>query len=279
VGARTHAHVTRRADSRGGGRRRGPVVGSCRSRSARDGGVAVGEQPAAGCGADGDRCSGARTRRLDGLDVGKGEHGVEGGGENLLLRSRIKNRKRRWVLSRSTSRLRASWVSHAPVGCEVTPQDVYAAGVVLDARNQLQRHRRIMPCWPQQRRTRSVAVHEYRAPTAALDGLAAGRAALERAVGATRPVALPEPIDAPTFHTARGLIAPGPRWAEVVPRSPRRPGRVLDRRSVGRCGQGPAGPCCWAARRHSGPAPRGQPPRSPPPSSSLSHPQGKPRPA
>ncbi len=37
---------------------------------------------------------------------------------------------------------------------------------------------------------------------AALDGLAAGRAALERALGATRPVALPEPIDAQTFASA-----------------------------------------------------------------------------
>jgi hypothetical protein len=55
---------------------------------------------------------------------------------------------------------------------------------------------------------------------AALDGLAAGRAALERALGATRPVALPEPIDAATFHTARGLIATGPRWAEVVSLAP-----------------------------------------------------------
>jgi hypothetical protein len=55
---------------------------------------------------------------------------------------------------------------------------------------------------------------------AALDGLAAGRAALERALGATRPVALPEPIDAATFHRARGLIATGPRWAEVVSLAP-----------------------------------------------------------
>ena len=39
---------------------------------------------------------------------------------------------------------------------------------------------------------------------AALDGLAAGRAALERALGATRPVALPEPIDAATFAHCAG---------------------------------------------------------------------------
>jgi len=55
---------------------------------------------------------------------------------------------------------------------------------------------------------------------AAMEGLAAGRAALERALGATRPVALPEPIDAATFHTARRLIAAGPRWAEVVSLAP-----------------------------------------------------------
>jgi phosphoketolase len=71
VGARKPAHVMRPADVRGGGRRGGHVVGPCGSRSAHGGGVAVGEQPAPGCGADGDRCSGAgtlvaRLRRVDG---------------------------------------------------------------------------------------------------------------------------------------------------------------------------------------------------------------------
>ena len=55
---------------------------------------------------------------------------------------------------------------------------------------------------------------------AAVHGVAAGRAALERALGATRPVTLPEPIDAQTFASARGLVAAGPRWAEVVSLAP-----------------------------------------------------------
>ena len=52
--------------------------------------------------------------------------------------------------------------------------------------------------------------------SAAVDDLAAGRAALERALGASRPIGLPEPLDAHTFHTARGLVAAVPRWANVV---------------------------------------------------------------
>ena len=35
---------------------------------------------------------------------------------NLLSRSRIRNRKRWWESSRSMNRLRACWVSQAPVG-------------------------------------------------------------------------------------------------------------------------------------------------------------------
>ena len=55
---------------------------------------------------------------------------------------------------------------------------------------------------------------------AAVHGVAAGRAALERVLGATGPVTLPEPIDAQTFASARGLVAAGPRWAEVVSLAP-----------------------------------------------------------
>ncbi|EXU62515.1 hypothetical protein Z951_41080 [Streptomyces sp. PRh5] len=41
---------------------------------------------------------------------------------NLLSRSRMRNRKRPALSSRSMSRLRASWVTHAPVGWAVTPR-------------------------------------------------------------------------------------------------------------------------------------------------------------
>ena len=41
---------------------------------------------------------------------------------NLASRSRMRNRKRRSASSRSMSRLRASWVSQAPVGWAVTPR-------------------------------------------------------------------------------------------------------------------------------------------------------------
>src|SRR4051812_47812551 len=40
---------------------------------------------------------------------------------NLAPRSRIRNRNRRPASSRSMSRLRACWVSHAPLGWAVTP--------------------------------------------------------------------------------------------------------------------------------------------------------------
>jgi hypothetical protein len=61
-GSETPAHVMRRADIRGGGRRRGRVALSCAIRSSRGGGVAVRELPVPGCGVDGDRCSGTGTR-------------------------------------------------------------------------------------------------------------------------------------------------------------------------------------------------------------------------
>ena len=41
---------------------------------------------------------------------------------NLASRSRMRNRKRRPASSRSMSRLRACWVSQAPVGWAVTPR-------------------------------------------------------------------------------------------------------------------------------------------------------------
>jgi hypothetical protein len=41
---------------------------------------------------------------------------------NLLSRSRVRNAKCRWASSRSMTRLRACWVSQAPVGCAVTPR-------------------------------------------------------------------------------------------------------------------------------------------------------------
>ena len=62
VGARKSSHVMRPADTRGRARRGGRVVGSCEARLLHDGGVVVREQPAPGCGAAGDRCSGVRTR-------------------------------------------------------------------------------------------------------------------------------------------------------------------------------------------------------------------------
>jgi hypothetical protein len=57
---------------------------------------------------------------------------------NLLSRSRIRNRKRRWASSRSMSRLRACWVSQAPVGVRSDAQDVYPAGCVLDDEERVQ---------------------------------------------------------------------------------------------------------------------------------------------
>src|SRR5690348_8699869 len=60
-------------------------------------------------------------RRLDDLAFDGGEEGVEGGGE-LAVTVADQDRKRRWASSRSMSRLRACWVSHAPVGCAVTPR-------------------------------------------------------------------------------------------------------------------------------------------------------------
>ena len=41
---------------------------------------------------------------------------------NLASRSRMRNRNRCPASSRSMVRLRACWVSHAPVGCAVTPR-------------------------------------------------------------------------------------------------------------------------------------------------------------
>jgi hypothetical protein len=41
---------------------------------------------------------------------------------NLLSRSRMRNRNSRWASSRSMTRLRACWLSHAAVGCAVTPR-------------------------------------------------------------------------------------------------------------------------------------------------------------
>ena len=51
---------------------------------------------------------------------------------NLLSRSRIKNRNRSARSSRSMSRLRACWVTQAPVGMGGDPGDVHAAAPVLD---------------------------------------------------------------------------------------------------------------------------------------------------
>ena len=58
---------------------------------------------------------GCPNRGADDGDVGVGEHGVEGGGE-LGVSIAIKNRN--WVACspRSMSRLRACWVTQAPVG-------------------------------------------------------------------------------------------------------------------------------------------------------------------
>src|SRR4051812_21529664 len=49
---------------------------------------------------------------------------------NLASRSRMRNRNRRPVSSRSMSRLCACWVSQAPVGCAVTPRMFLDAGGV-----------------------------------------------------------------------------------------------------------------------------------------------------
>src|ERR1044072_6841298 len=51
---------------------------------------------------------------------------------NLRSRSRMRNRKPRLASSRSISRLRASWVSQAPVGMGGDAEDVNPAGGVLD---------------------------------------------------------------------------------------------------------------------------------------------------
>lgn len=72
----------------------------------------------------------------------------------------------------------------------------------------LARHRHAAP-GRQGRNSRAEAVRD----------LAGGKAALDSAVGATRPTAdadLPQPIDAPTFHAARELLSAGPRWADVT---------------------------------------------------------------
>lgn len=53
---------------------------------------------------------------------------------------------------------------------------------------------------------------------AAVRRLGGGRAVLERALGVTTEV--PVPLDTVTFHAARGLVAAGPRWAEVVSLAP-----------------------------------------------------------
>jgi hypothetical protein len=51
---------------------------------------------------------------------------------DLVWRSRMKNRKDLPASSRSMARLRASWVSQAPVGCVVTPRMWDLAGGVFD---------------------------------------------------------------------------------------------------------------------------------------------------
>ena len=57
-------------------------------------------------------------RRLDDLDVDGGEHGVEGGSE-LGVAVADQEPEASVGSSRSMRRLRASWVSHAPVGWAV----------------------------------------------------------------------------------------------------------------------------------------------------------------
>ena len=59
--------------------------------------------------------------RLDDPDVDRGEDGVEGGGE-LGVAVADKEPEMRPASSRSMSRLRACWVSQAPVGWAVTPR-------------------------------------------------------------------------------------------------------------------------------------------------------------
>jgi hypothetical protein len=70
----------------------------------------------------GDRVGPWRLHRcLDDPDVDRGEDGVEGA-VNFASRSRMRNRTRWLVSSMSISRLRACWVSQAPVGWAVTPR-------------------------------------------------------------------------------------------------------------------------------------------------------------
>ena len=47
---------------------------------------------------------------------------------NLVSRSRIRNRKRWPVSSRSAAKLRATWVTHAPFGLVVTPRSLLKYG-------------------------------------------------------------------------------------------------------------------------------------------------------
>jgi hypothetical protein len=80
----------------------------------------------------GDRVGPRRPNRCsDDADVDCGEHRVEHGGE-LASRSRMRNRKRRAASSRSMARLRACWVSQAPVGWAVTPRMCTRGGVLDD---------------------------------------------------------------------------------------------------------------------------------------------------
>src|SRR4051812_14771621 len=51
---------------------------------------------------------------------------------NVASRSRMRNRMRCPASSRSMSRLRACWVSQAPVGWAGDSEDVHPAGGVLD---------------------------------------------------------------------------------------------------------------------------------------------------
>src|SRR5215213_5048818 len=57
---------------------------------------------------------------------------------NLASRSRMRNRKRRPASSRSMARLRACWVSQAPVGWAVTPRMCTPPGGVLDDEERVQ---------------------------------------------------------------------------------------------------------------------------------------------
>ena len=60
-------------------------------------------------------------RRLDDPDVGRGEHGVEGGGELGVAVADQEPEATAGVIE-IHERLRACWVSHAPVGWAVTPR-------------------------------------------------------------------------------------------------------------------------------------------------------------